>query len=622
VSIKTAALAAILGAAAISALAAPAEETPKRGGILTYMIPADAPPSFDGHRESTYATVHAAAPFYSVLIRINPDNPASTTDFACDLCTQIPQPTDGGKTYTFKIRDGVKFTDGSPLTAADVAASFNEIVFPPKGVLSARESNYLMVDKVEAPDPSTVVFHLKFATSAFLPAIADPFNWIYKKAILDKDPRWYETHILGSGPFKFVEYQTGQSIKGVRNPDYYGKGLPYLDGFTGIFAAKQAVEVDAIRSDRAAIEFRGMPPEARDELINALGDKITVQQGDWNVGSAVTPNHLKKPFDDPRVRRALSLAIDRWGGAPALAKIAIVKTVGGIVFPGSPLAATKPELEQVAGYWPDIDKSRAEARRLLKEAGAEGLSFQLLNRNVDQPYKYVAVWLIDQWSKIGLHVTQRVLPTGPWFEAMRNGDFDVVLEAPGHGLVNPLLDVQKFLPESVDAENYAHYSDDTEVALYQQMLHQTDPVKQRVLMRRFEKYLLMTRRTRSLYCGGIGSCRTGLMSRAGRSAQPISSIRIWRGSGSINRHEKSSQGGKRAHQNHGIGRNIRRNGVRGIGWAGRGSPQTRRHLDLHDPGRRTAELRCASRGDLRDDPFGGAVLQHLGPRRSGQSGQD
>ena len=107
-------------------------ETPKRGGTLTYMIPADAPPSFDGHRETTYATIHAAAPFYSVLIRINPDNPASTTDFVCDLCTEMPKPTDDGKTYTFKIRDGVKFHDGSPLTAADVAASWHHIIFPPK----------------------------------------------------------------------------------------------------------------------------------------------------------------------------------------------------------------------------------------------------------------------------------------------------------------------------------------------------------------------------------------------------------------------------------------------------------------------------------------------------------
>ena len=169
-----------------------------------------------------------------MLIRINPENPSSTTDFVCDLCTAMPKPTDGGKTYTFKIRDGVKFHDGSPLTAADVAKSWHDDHLPARRGCSARaQSWYEMVDKVEAPDPSTVVFHLKFATGAFLPALADPFAFIYKKEILDKDPRWYEKNILGSGPFKFAEYETGQSIKGVRNPDYYRKGLPYLDGFNG-----------------------------------------------------------------------------------------------------------------------------------------------------------------------------------------------------------------------------------------------------------------------------------------------------------------------------------------------------------------------------------------------------
>ncbi len=477
---------------AATASAAPNEEAPKRGGTLTYLIPADAPPSFDGHRESTFATVHSAAPFYSVLIRVNPEDPSNMSDLVCDLCTAMPTPTDGGKTYTFKIRPGVKFTDGSPLTAADVAASWNEIIFPQKGVLSPRESNYLMVDKVEAPDPSTVVFHLKFPTAAFLPAIADPFAWIYEKKILDRDPQWYEKNIMGSGPFKFAGYQAGQSIKGIRNPEYYHKGLPYLDGFTGIYAPKQAVQVDAIRADRAAIEFRGFPPSARDQLVRELDGRIKVQESIWNVASAVTPNHKKKPFDDVRVRRALTLAIDRWGGAPGLSKIAIVKTVGGLVYPGSPLAATKPELEQIAGYWPDIEKSRAEARRLLKAAGAEGLHFELLNRNVDQPYKYVAIWLIDQWGKVGLHVTQRVLPTGPWFQALRSGNFDVALEAPGHGMVNPLLDVQKVLPASVDAENYANYEDPPEVALYNKMLRETDFNKQRALMRQFEKHVLDT----------------------------------------------------------------------------------------------------------------------------------
>jgi peptide/nickel transport system substrate-binding protein len=469
---------------------AAAEETPKRGGTLTYLIPADAPPSFDAHRETTFATVQAAAPFYSVLIRVNPDHPSSTTDFACDLCAAMPEPTDGGRTYTFKIRDGVKFHDGSPLTAGDIAASWNEIIFPPEGVLSARQSHYMMVDTVEAPDASTVVFRLKFATNAFLPALADPYNWIYQKATLDRDPHWYEKNILGSGPFKFAGFEIGQSIKGVRNPDYYHGGLPYLDSFVGVFADKQSVRVDAIRADRAAIEFRGFPPSVRDEMVRALGERIAIQESDWNCGSILEPNHQRKPFDDARVRRALTLAIDRWHGAPQLAKIADVRTVGGIVFPGSPLAATEQELQQLAGFWPDIEKSRTEAKRLLKEAGAEGLSFELLNRNVDQPYKYNAMWAIDEWSKIGLHVTQRVAPTGPWFEAMRAGNFDIVLANNCQSVVNPLLDVQRYLPSYT--ANYGRFVDQQETGLYDRMLRETDPAKQRALMRDFEKIVLDT----------------------------------------------------------------------------------------------------------------------------------
>jgi peptide/nickel transport system substrate-binding protein len=482
----------MLMAAVLCALLAAAGEKPKYGGTLTYMIPADAPASFDGHRDTYYATVHSVAPFYSVLIHANPENPSSTTDFVCDVCAEMPQPSDDGKTYTFKIRQDVQFHDGSPLTAADVAASWNRIIFAPEGTAGGRAGYDLLVDKVEAPDPRTVVFQLKFATTAFLPALADPVAFIYKKDILDKDSRWYESHILGSGAFKFAGYETGQSIKGVRNPDYYHRGLPYLDSFTGIYAGKQAVRVEAIRSDRAAIEFRSLPPAARDELVKALGDNITVQESDLNIASLVTPNHRKTPFDDSRVRRALTLAIDRWRGAPALSTIAIVHTVGSLVFPGSPLAPTREELEEIAGFWPDIEKSRAEARRLLKEAGADGLSFELLNSNVDQPYKYVATWLIDEWSKIGLHVTQRVIPTGPWVEAMRKGNFEVALDTNGHGVVNPPLDVQKVLPASVAAANYGQYQDQREIDLYQRMLRETDFARQRELMRDFEKYVLDT----------------------------------------------------------------------------------------------------------------------------------
>jgi len=377
--------------------------------------------------------------------------------------------------------------------AADIAASWQAIISPPEGVTSARQAFYVMVDTVEAPDPSTVVFHLKFATTAFLPALADPFAFIYEKAILDRDPHWYEKNVMGSGPFKFVSYEAGQSIKGERNPDYYRKGLPLLDGFVGVFAPKLATRVDAIRADRAQMEFRSEPPSARDQLVKELGDQIAVQESDWNCGNLLTYNSKRKPFDDPRVRRALSLAIDQWKGGPALSKIAIVHTLAGIVFPGSPLAATKDELQQLAGFWPDIDKSREEAQRLLKEAGAENLSFELLNRDVDQPFKYMGTFVVDEWSKVGLKVTQHVVPTGPWFESMRTGNFDVTLEANCQSVVNPLLDVGKYLPHTVFTENYGGYEDPAEIDIYQKMLHEADPAKQRALMREFEKYVVDTK---------------------------------------------------------------------------------------------------------------------------------
>ena len=120
-----------------------ADETPKHGGTLTYMIPADAPPSLDGHREATYALVHAVAPFYSVLIRVNPENPADTTQFRL-RSVHVDAETDRRR-QDLHLQDphGVKFHDGSPLTAADVAASWHEIIFPRPGVLSARANWYI-----------------------------------------------------------------------------------------------------------------------------------------------------------------------------------------------------------------------------------------------------------------------------------------------------------------------------------------------------------------------------------------------------------------------------------------------------------------------------------------------
>jgi peptide/nickel transport system substrate-binding protein len=491
------------------AVGAVAAETPKRGGILKYVIPSN-PPSADAHRETTFGTIHPFAQFYSVLTRVNPDNPSSPTDIVCDLCTKMPAPTNDGKRYTFRIRTGAtwhKLSDkaqvpddvkkvyeqvgGTPVTAYDVKATFDRIIFPPEGVKSARKGFYVMVEKISAPDDSTLVFDLKYPSGAFTPALAAPYNFVYSKKVLDMDQHWVEKNVLGSGPFRFVEWQPGAFIKAERNPAYYREGQPYLDGTEAIFAKKYSINLQALRGGRAYIQFRGFPPKMRDDLKKALGDKLTVQESAWNCALFMTPNNEKPPFDDVRVRRALTLAIDRWGGSKYLSKIAIVKPVGGIVFPDHPLAATKEELEQIAGYWPDIEKSRAEARRLLKEAGAEGLEFVFHNRAVDMPYKIVGTWMIDQWAKIGLKVTQRVQPTAPFYATLRQKkDFDVSMDFNCQSIVNPLIDVSKFNSDDISGNQYAGYQDRELDDMWEKMNRTGDVVEQRRIMRAFEKRAL------------------------------------------------------------------------------------------------------------------------------------
>lgn len=471
---------------------ASAADQPVRGGELTFVVPASGFPSMDAHRETTFAVIHPLRPFYSLLISANPDNPADPTDFVGDVAEGWKESADG-KTFTFKLRTNVKFHDGSLMTSRDVKASLDKIIFPPTGVPSSRRAMYNMVDSIEAPDAHTIVIRLKFATASFIPALANPYNWIYKADILAKDMDWYTKHVMGTGAFKFKEYVPGSHVIGVRNPDYFVPGKPYLDGYRALFIKDQAPQVAAIRGGRAMINFRAFPPKTAEDIKAALGDQYAEQQSAWNCVLLATPNHLVKPFDDPRVRRALSLALDRWQGSQALSEIAIVKTVGGTVFPGHPLAPSKAELQQIAGYWPDINKSRAEARRLLKEAGVpEGFKFKLHNRGVEQPYKILGIWLIDQWRQIGLNVEHWVEPTAPFYKTLRGKgtEFDVSLDFNCQAVVNPIVDITKFISSDRSGSQYSRHQDHDLDALYDKIVVETNTAKLKALLRQFDKVVL------------------------------------------------------------------------------------------------------------------------------------
>jgi len=469
-----------LGLAPISALAA---ETPRAGGELVFVV-GETPPSYDGHRETTFGMLHPVAPHYSTLLRFDPQNyPKIVGDVAESWSFSRD-----GLIATFKIRKGIKFHDGTALTAHDVKATYEKIIFPPEGVASARKASYAMVDKVEAPDDLTVVFKLKHIAASFLANLASPWNFIYSAAKLKQDPRWYEKNVMGSGPFVFVDHVAGSHWIGKKNPNYFMAGRPYLDGFKAVFVRDTAPRIAAVRSGQAVVEFRGFNPAARDDIVKSLGDKAVVQESPWACNILVAFNNEKKPFNDARVRRALTLAIDRNEASKALAQISVMKYIGGVFRPGSQFATPPAELFKLPGFDKNIEASRAEARRLLKEAGvAEGFSFVLKNRNVKEPYEVTGVYLVDQWRKIGLNVTHQPLEGGPYFNDLRQGNFDAGVDFDCEFMDEPDLYLLKYLSSDKSPVNYARYKDATLDDLYDRQSRMLDLPDRLPIIRQMEK---------------------------------------------------------------------------------------------------------------------------------------
>jgi peptide/nickel transport system substrate-binding protein len=289
--------------AAPSALA---QEKPRRGGMLRVALAGD-PPSLDMHQEQTFLVTIPFSTVYNSLVVFDPHGyPNIIGDLAKSWTV-----SDDKMTWTFTLHQGVTFHDGSALTSADVKASWDKIIAPPEGVVSPRKSLYQMTKSIEAPDPYTVVFRLHYPSPSFLSMLAHPANFIYAKKYLDQDPNYYKKNAMGSGPFKLKEYVHGASLEMERNPKYWKQGLPYMDGIKYYIVKDDGARAKSLRSDRADVEFRGFAPAEVEAIKGQMGDKVTVaypgQPAHWGVAFNID----KKPFDDERVRQALSLALDR-----------------------------------------------------------------------------------------------------------------------------------------------------------------------------------------------------------------------------------------------------------------------------------------------------------------------
>ncbi len=453
---------------------------PRRGGILAFAVAAE-PPTYDLHGTQTFAVLHRLAPHYSTLLTYKQHAYPEIVGDAAEQWETSPD----ALTHTFKLRQGIRFHDGAVLTAEDVKATYERIRNPPPGVVSSRRESLNSVAEIETPDALTIVFRMKEVDASFVRACcASPWNALYSAARLRQDPLFPVRNVMGTGPFRFVEHVAGSHWIGARFDDYFMPGRPYLDGFRAITMSRPAT-LSGMQGKQILGEFRGFTPPERDQLARSMGADANIQESNWLLHCGISLNPKRKPFDDQRVRRAMTLALDRWGGSKGLGRVSLLRDVGAVVMPGGEWAATEAELVALPGFGRDMAANRAEARRLLKEAGAENFRFKLSNRNID-PFTTAGIFAIDQWRQIGVTVEHEEVELASYYALLGGGNFDAIVDAYTDYQDDPTTGLVKFLSADKWPVASVSFDDPLLEELYAKQARTIDKAARLRLVRQFE----------------------------------------------------------------------------------------------------------------------------------------
>ena len=466
----------------------------KRGGTLKVSNGGD-PPDFDMHQTATFLTQFVGAPCYSTLMKVDPDNPGRLLP---DLAEKTTVSADG-RTVTLQIRKGVVFHNGSALTAEDVIYSLNRIKSPPKGIVSPRKGLLGNVEKISSDGALGVTIHLAHPQPDFLMLVSNPFNVIVSKAVaepLDAQGQGVKRQVVGTGPFRLTQAVDGQYYELTRFDRYFGPA-PMLDRIQ-FFPIRGEVERGAaLQSRRIDACFFFANEAVLDPLRKVQG--ITALRRPTPTFINLIPNVTRKPFDDPRVREALSLAIDR---------DAFIRTVGplagaffhgrGLMPPESPHTLSVEEIKAYGGYdslpglGGDVAENRRRAMALLDQAGIpRGFKTSILARGDVPAFRDSAIAVAGQLKQVGLEVTVDIRDAGAFYKMETGGDFNLVT----HSVAMGGSAVDQILGEgytSYGGRNYGMWKDDAIDKLYSEQSRELDPAKRAQLIRRFQLEFLKT----------------------------------------------------------------------------------------------------------------------------------
>src|SRR6185369_10204791 len=342
------------------------------------------------------------------------------------------------KALTFKLREGVKWHDGKPFTSADVKCTFDMLMGKSQNRFrkNPRKDWYFNVADVTADNPLQATIHLKRPQPAILAMVASGYTPIYPCHVSAAQMR---TNPVGTGPFKFVELKQNESIKLVKNPDYWNKGKPYLDGIEYTIIPNRSTAILGFVAGKFDMTF---PTEVSIPLLKDVKSQKPDAQcvlAQTNVATNIIVNSSSPPFDNADIRRALALALDR----KAFVQIMFEgqADIGGTMLPapGGLWAMPKEMLESIPGYGPDINANREEARKLMQKAGYgpdKRLAVKISTRNIPI-YRDPAVILIDQLKSIYIDGELDVVDTAQWFPKVARKDYSLGLNLTGNAVDDP-----------------------------------------------------------------------------------------------------------------------------------------------------------------------------------------
>ncbi len=492
-------IARILAVLLLLTTAASAQEKPRQGGILNWFDYGD-PGRLDVHTESPLVVQQATAGVYSGLLHYDPEEPTKVIGDLAERWTVSPD----GKTHTFHLRKGVKWHDGQPFSSADVKATFDRILNPDFKSPKCGASLKPIVASVEAVDPNTVTFQLKFAAAPFLPSIASAWCRIAAKHVLAKygDLNAAEAQI-GTGPFKFKKYERGSVIEWERNPNYFIPGLPYLDGVKQFILTAGPTQVAAAKAGKIML-WDAWPPMRKtqaDELRNARND-VDIFQTSINTLFLIYLNAAKPPFNNPDLRRAANLAIDRQElvaksleGAGVPCAILDPKLLGDFALPLE-------EVSKTPGCRQPKDQDLAEAKRLVDKHYPNGLDIEVAVRSVGN-YVDRAQLVVAQLRKVGIRGTLKTHESAAGYAAWGKGDFIIIATQDRSMDVNDPSSVFHIAYTTEGGSNYGRWSDPKVDELADRALREANRDKRKQLYWELQRYILGRADTASIPVGWV-----------------------------------------------------------------------------------------------------------------------